>query len=139
MLPNIAMYFYNSIKHQSFVLHTFKLSNSSISSNSISHKSFVCTQFKCQTVLMSPLIGPYQVLSLQARVGLWVMATKGYSVFPKAPSLLEPHHQIVLCHIHSMGESYLSVEMQSVYSKAPLLIEQVRKGWPRVIWHKLNL
>ena len=24
---------------------------------------------------------------------------KGYSAFPKAPALLEPHHQIVLCHI----------------------------------------
>ena len=25
---------------------------------------------------------------------------KGYSAFPKAPALLEPHHQIVYCHIH---------------------------------------
>ena len=24
---------------------------------------------------------------------------KGYSAFPKAPALLEPHHQIVYCHI----------------------------------------
>ena len=28
------------------------------------------------------------------------MAIKGYSAFPKAPALLEPQHQIVLCHIH---------------------------------------
>ena len=27
------------------------------------------------------------------------MAIKGYSIFPKAPALLEPHHQIVSCHI----------------------------------------
>ena len=27
------------------------------------------------------------------------MALKGYSTFPKAPEVLEPHHQIVLCHI----------------------------------------
>ena len=27
------------------------------------------------------------------------MAMKGYSAFPKAPALLEPHHQIVYCHI----------------------------------------
>ena len=34
-----------------------------------------------------------------ARVDLRVMAMKRYSSFPKAPALLEPHHQIVLCHI----------------------------------------
>ena len=38
---------------------------------------------------------PYQVLPLQARVDLGAMAMKGYSAFPKAPALLEPHHQIV--------------------------------------------
>ena len=27
------------------------------------------------------------------------MAMKGYSAFPKAPALLEPHHQIVYGHI----------------------------------------
>ena len=50
-------------------------------------------------VLFNPLIGPYQVLPLRARVDLGAMAMKGYSKFPKAPALLEPHHQIVLCHI----------------------------------------
>ena len=34
------------------------------------HQSFVCTQFKCQTVLFDPLIGPFQVLPLQVRVHL---------------------------------------------------------------------
>ena len=37
------------------------------------------------------------------------MAMKGYSAFPKALALLEPHHQIV----------FPSVEIQSVYSTAP--------------------
>ena len=46
-------------------------------------------------VLFNPLIGPYQVLPLRARVDLEAMAMKGYSVFPKVPALLEPHHQIV--------------------------------------------
>ena len=46
-------------------------------------------------VLFNPLIGPYQVLPLRARVDLGAMAMKGCSVFPKAPALLEPHHQIV--------------------------------------------
>ena len=35
------------------------------------------------------------MLLLQARVDLGVMAMKGYSTFPKASALLEPHHQIV--------------------------------------------
>ena len=63
--------------------------------NSLKHKSFVCTQFKCQAVLFNPLIGPYQVLPLWARMNLGAMAMKGYSTFLKAPALLEPHHQTV--------------------------------------------
>ena len=46
-------------------------------------------------VLFNPKIGPYQVLPLKARGDLGAMAMKGYSAFPKAPALLEPHHQIV--------------------------------------------
>ena len=41
------------------------------------------------------LFNPYQLLPLQVRLDLKVMAMKGYSAFPKAPALLEPHHQIV--------------------------------------------
>ena len=33
------------------------------------------------------------MLLLRARVDFEVMAMKGYSAFPKAPALLEPHHQ----------------------------------------------
>ena len=48
------------------------------------------------------------------------MAMKGYSAFPKAPALLEPHHQIVYCHIRTLVRaSYPSAEVQSVYSTAP--------------------
>ena len=36
---------------------------------------------------------------LQDRVNLGTMVMKEYSVFPKAPALLESHHQIVECHI----------------------------------------
>ena len=35
------------------------------------------------------------MLPLQTKVDLEVMAIKGYFPFPKAPVLLEPHHQIV--------------------------------------------
>ena len=41
------------------------------------------------------MIVPYQMLPLQARVDLALMAMKGYPAFPKAPTLLEPHHQIL--------------------------------------------
>ena len=45
---------------------------------------------------------------------------KEYSAFLKDPVSLEPHHQIVLCHTgHSLGGSYPSAEVQSVYSAAP--------------------
>ena len=43
------------------------------------------------------------MLSLQARVDLGAMAMKGESVFPKAPALLEPHHQIISCHMEGEG------------------------------------
>ena len=40
-------------------------------------------------------MGPNQVLPLGLRVDLGVMAMEGYSAFPKAPALMEPHHQVV--------------------------------------------
>ena len=40
-------------------------------------------------------MGPYQVLPHRARVDLGVMAMKGYSASPKAPTLMETHHLIV--------------------------------------------
>ena len=88
-----------------------------------------------------------QVLTLLARVDLGAMAIKEYSVFPKAPALLEPCYQIVSCYIQgtrwavlplcsdavgvfyspsrldhrTLDEGvYLSAEMQSVYSTAPV-------------------
>ena len=38
------------------------------------------------------------MLPRRARVDLGAMAIKGYSAFPKAPALLEPHHLIAQCH-----------------------------------------
>ena len=66
--------------------------NVSISSYSVYSIHFSISML---LVLFNPYIGPYQVLPLQARVDLGAMAMKGYSAFPKAPALLEPHHQIV--------------------------------------------
>ena len=66
-------------------------------------KQFYFKQFSLEyvysLVLFDPQIGPSQVLPLQDSVGLGAMAMKGYSAFPKASALLEPHHQIVQCHI----------------------------------------
>ena len=45
-----------------------------------------------QLVLFNPYI---QVLPFRARVDQEAMEIKGYSAFPKAPALLEPHYQIV--------------------------------------------
>ena len=50
-------------------------------------------------VLFNLEIWPYQVLPCRARLDQGAMAMKGCSVFPKAPALLGPHHQIVSCHI----------------------------------------
>ena len=60
------------------------------------------------------------MLPRRDRVDLGAIAIKGYSVFPKAPALLEPHHQIVKYHIMTLvgvGD-YPSAEKQSVYSTA---------------------
>ena len=53
---------------------------------------------------------------------LGTMAMKRYSIFPRAPAVLIPHHQIVSCHIqdtHWRVGSYPSTEMHSVYPTAP--------------------
>ena len=55
-----------------------------------------------QLFLFNPQIGSYQVLPIRARVDLGAMAMKGYSAFTKAPALLEPHHQIVQCHLQDI-------------------------------------
>ena len=59
------------------------------------------------------------MLPLRDRVDLGAIAMKGWSAFPKAPALLELHHQIVYCHILDTiwGQvSDFSAEKQSVYS-----------------------
>ena len=46
------------------------------------------------------------------------MAMKGYSACSKSPVLLEPHRLMTYPGQLLVGDSYLSVEMQSVYSTA---------------------
>ena len=54
----------------------------------------ISTQFKSQAVLFDPQVRRYQVLLHWGRMYLGAIAMKGYSTFPKAPTLLRPHHQI---------------------------------------------
>ena len=69
-------------------------------------------------VLFNPQIGPYQVLPRKAGLNLGAMAMKWCSVFPKAPALLGPYHQTVLCYVQEThwGRGYPSAEVQPVYS-----------------------
>ena len=100
------------------------------------YKQF-CLTYKTilfQTIQFS-LSNPYQVLPFRARANLGAMVMKGYSAFPKAPVLLEPHHQIVLCHNHDTrwgGVSYPYVEKQSVYST----VQPTRQGF-FLLWKKI--
>ena len=75
------------------------------------------------------------------------MALKEYSTFSKGPVSLEPHHQIVLCHVQDIRcgvGSYTSAEVQSVYSTAPadwarkLYSNQLyyARGWEGLINYK---
>ena len=72
----------------SLIVKNISISSYSLySNNSVYHKYAVSS--------IQPIDKRYQVLPLRARVDLGAMAMKGYSAFPKAPALLEPHHQIV--------------------------------------------
>ena len=68
----------------------------------ISISAIQCTQiiqFSISMPLLLFIPGSYQVLPFRAGVDLGAMAMKRYSAFPQALASLEPHHQIVQCHI----------------------------------------
>ena len=91
------MYCYVSLTIQLNISHLFtQLNNKTVLFLAIQFSiSHLITQFESQTFLFCPLIGPYQVVPLRARVDLETMAMKGYSTFPKTLVLLEPHPHIV--------------------------------------------
>ena len=75
---------------------------------------------------------PYQELPFRTRVNLGAMTMKGYSAFPKAPSLLEPHHQIIYYHIqdtHWGGVLSLCRDAFSIFCNSG------RRGWCRSSVH----
>ena len=94
----------NSIKHQSYFYTQLNVRTVLFQTIQFS----ITTQFKCQTVLFNPSIGPYQVILLWARVELGAMAMMGYSAFHNTPTFLEPHHQIFSCHIQDTRWSSLT-------------------------------
>ena len=114
------MHCYVSPTVQLKISHLFKhrqLINISISNKSVCHKSFVCIQFSCLTCLLELLIGPYQLLPLQARVDLGVIAMKS-----------TPHPQITAASPsdgsvsylgHSFGVCNLSSSIKQVLATTP--------------------
>ena len=118
----------NSIKHQSFFYR--QLNHQTVLFQTIQFSmSFVCAQFKCQTVLFYPLIGPSQVLLLWTRVDLGVMAMKGYSKFTKAWA--SPSDCFVSYPGHSLGESYSICWVQPVCFQSPphSRLDQLKYEW----------
>ena len=75
-------------------------------------KQFYFEQFSLASVHRLVLFDSY----ISDATNLGVMAMKGYSTLPKAPVLLDSHHQTVSCHIQDTrwGVSYHSAEKQSV-------------------------
>ena len=108
-------------------LHSVKCQTSSISNNSVLHKHIV--QFN-----LIHRQDANQVQTLQARVNLGAMAKKGYSAFPRAPVLLEPHHQIIQYHIQEIqcgwGVLPLCREAVSVFCKPQSIGPRERRDTP---------
>ena len=102
---NISHFFYTQLNVKSVLFQTVHFS--------------ISTQFKCQTVLFDPWIGPCQVLPLQARGVLRIPQT--FSLTGTSPSdYLKSYPR------HSLEKSYPSAEMSSVYSTA--LTDSTRWG-----------
>ena len=120
---NYSIYYYPSIcTVKSFQVLLY------ITNNSIKHNSFVYSQLNDQTVLFQTIqfsISHLFTLSLNVKkfyLTHWALSVatildqsepgsngkKKYSAFPKAPALLEPHHQIAYCHIQDTRCGVLS-------------------------------
>ena len=65
------------------------------------------------------------------------MAMKGYITFPKVPALLEPHHQIVLCHNSFWGFLPLCREAASVFY-SPSRLGKLDSGSVYIQWNIMN-
>ena len=86
--------------------------------------SCVSTQFKCQTVLFDPQIGPYQVLPL----GVSEPGSNGHEEVLHIPQSLTIRLFNVISWTHVVGgESYPSPEVQSAYLTAPA-------DWAKTCW-----
>ena len=101
-------------------------------------KQFYFKQFSlalvCRLVLFNPLIRPFQVLPLRARVNLEAMAIK---VTPHSPKLKYYWNLTIILLSYpgnSLGESYPSAEMQSVYFAAPAEWVIIWRSWFNMVF-----
>ena len=72
-------------------------------------------------------MGPYLVLPFRARVDLGAMVMEEYSALPKVLALLEPHPQIVYCHIQvtcrqSLRCSWCILQPQDTITSTEIII-----------------
>ena len=81
-------------QHFNFLVLYYKLSKAIQFSQTVLIQTI---QFSISTQFSS--IWPIDKTLSGTRVNMGVMTMKGYSTFPKATALLEPHHPIVLCYI----------------------------------------
>ena len=82
-------------------------------------RSIYNTQFECLTVLFDPSIGPYHAFPHRARMDLWARSMKGYFIFLQSVGA-SPWDCLMLFAGHAFGgKSYLSAELQWMYSTAP--------------------
>ena len=92
--------------------------DSFLSKKSVLRKSFVCTQLTCQTVLFEPSIRYYHS-GLELTCEQW--PSRGTLFFLRAPlNRASPSNGLLSYRRQTVGKSYLSAEMQSVYSTAPV-------------------
>ena len=90
------------------------------------------SQFSISTQFSSiwPIDRILSVAKLRARVYLRVIAMKRYSAFPIAPALLEPYHQIDLCHIQDTRWGVLPLYRGAVVvSTAPADKAKIWLSW----------
>ena len=126
------IWFYGIIKTVSYLMPNTFLYIKTVLFQTIQFKK--STQFECQKQFYFALVqfdtktGHYQVLRLRARVDLGAVAMNVYFTFPKAPTLLEPHHQIFLCHIQVTHWRGGLTPLQRYYLPTPPLRQDMTQG-----------
>ena len=110
----------NSIYREPFVCTQCKCENSSICNNSIYREPFVCTQCKCENSSIQPTERTLSVATIPEESGPGSNGNAGILLIPQSSSITGISPLDCLMSYHwEWGASYLSAEMQLVYSTAP--------------------